>query len=665
MALPASIGDFLASSLTERHDPPAAKTHLFATNMRLQFPIRPPKWLLLSWRRRPEIIGAWLVAFFCTLSVPAVAVAQETNSSPSDNSPVTALRALLDNLSGQTEFLDPDEAFQLNLESAGEGMLVARFHIAKGYYLYRDKMGYVQVDGAAKLGSYTLPPGLAKQDEYFGNVEIYQEEVNVLLPVSVSDLPVPGAATIVLVANYQGCAEKGICYPPIEKTFSMVLPAGITHISRPADSIPLTSTRLAGYLAAAFATGLLLSFTPCVLPLIPILSSVVAGQGRGIRRGRTGALSIAYVLGMAATYTAIGAVAGATGEQLQAYFQNVWTIGAVSFILALMALSLFGLYTVQMPGFLQSRLAARSDRLAGGTLGMIFALGVVSALVVGACVSPLLISILSIAFLNGSPFLGAALMLSVALGMGVILICIGFGAGFLLPRAGPWMESVQRLFGFMLLAVAIYLLGAIPAVPVLLLWAILLIGAAGYIGSRSLLSLSGRRRHLSSGVALVPVAWGLLALVGAVGGKRDILQPVAIGWLQKSDDLSSRSNATQGLRFVRVSGLKELDQHLASARAGDKPVLLDYYADWCTDCVRMKKTTFSDSRVVTALQRFVVLQVDVTDPRLSDSRAVKQRYGVFGPPAILFFDTTGNELSAHRLYGYRTADELLLLVDRI
>ena len=157
----------------------------------------------------------------------------------------------------------------------------------------------------------------------------------------------------------------------------------------------------------------------------------------------------------------------------------------------------------------------------------------------------------------------------------------------------------------------------------------------------------------------------LLALAGAVGGKRAILQPVAIGWLQKSDDLSSRSNATQGLRFVRVSGLKELDQHLASARAGDKPVLLDYYADWCTDCVRMKKTTFSDSRVVTALQRFVVLQVDVTDPRLSDSRAVKQRYGVFGPPAILFFDTTGNELSAHRLYGYRTADELLLLVDRI
>ena len=497
-----------------------------------------------------------MVAFFCALSVPAVAEAQETTSQPSDNSPVTALRALLDNPSGQTEFLDPDEAFQLNLESAGEGMLVARFLIAKGYYLYRDKMGYAQVDGSAKLGSYTLPPGLAKQDDYFGNVEIYEDEVNVLLPVSVNHLPMPGAATIALVATYQGCAEKGICYPPIEKSFSMVLPAGLTQVTQPTDSMPMTSTRLVGYLAAAFATGLLLSFTPCVLPLIPILSSVIAGQGRAIRRGRTGALSIAYVLGMAATYTAIGAVAGATGEQLQAYFQNVWAIGAVSFVLVLMALSLFGLYTVQMPGFLQSRLAARSDRLAGGTLGMIFALGVVSALVVGACVSPLLISILSIAFLKGNPVLGGALMFSVALGMGVILICIGFGAGFLLPRAGPWMESVQRLFGFMLLAVAIYLLGAIPAVPVLLLWAILLIGAAGYIGSRSLLSLSGHRRQLGSGVALVLVAWGVLALVGGVGGKRDILQPVTIGWLQKNNYSSSRSNALRGWSLPRFPGLR-------------------------------------------------------------------------------------------------------------
>jgi thiol:disulfide interchange protein DsbD len=606
-----------------------------------------------------------LIAFFCALCVPAVVTAQETNSPPSDNSPVTALRALLDRASGQTEFLDPDKAFQLSLESAGEGMLVARFLIAKGYYLYRDKMGYTQIDGSAKLGSYSLPPGLAKQDDYFGNVEIYENEVNILLPVSINHLPAPSTATIALVATYQGCAEKGICYPPIKKSFSMVFPTEVMQVTQPTDSTSMTSTRLVGYLAVAFATGILLSFTPCVLPLIPILSSVIAGQGRAIRRGRTGALSITYVLGMAATYTAIGAVAGATGEQLQAYFQNVWAIGTVSLILLLMALSLFGLYTVQMPGFLQSRLAARGDRLAGGTLSMIFALGVVSALVVGACVSPLLISILSIAFLKGNPVLGGALMFSVALGMGVILICIGFGAGFLLPRAGPWMKSVQRLFGFMLLAVAIYLLGAIPAVPVLLLWAILLIGAAGYIGSKSLLSLSGHTRQLGSGVALVLVAWGVLALVGGFGGKRDILQPVTIGWLQEISESSSRSNATHGVIFTQVSGLKELDQHLASAQADDKPVFLDYYADWCTDCVRMKKTTFSDARVVTALQRFVVLEADVTDPRLSDSRAVKQRFNVFGPPAILFFDATGTELKAHRLYGYRTADELLLLIDRI
>jgi thiol:disulfide interchange protein DsbD len=665
MAPPSIIGDFFVYPPKTILQPVGYKDLLFAITMRLPFCIKLIKRALLSWSKQPECINVWLVTFFFGLCAPSVAVAQEENKSPSDNSPVTALRALLDNSSRQAEFLNPDEAFRLKLESAGDGMLVARFLIAKGYYLYRDKMGFTQIDGDAKLGPHSLPPGLAKHDDYFGNVEIYEDEVNVLLPVSVDTQPLPGAATIDLVATYQGCADKGICYPPIEKSFSIALPTGLTQVTQPGSPVLMTYTRLVGYLAAAFATGLLLSFTPCVLPLIPILSSVIAGQGRAIRRGRTGALSIAYVLGMAVTYTAIGAVAGATGEQLQAYFQNVWAIGAVSLILVLMALSLFGLYSVQIPGFLQSRLAARSDRLAGGTLGMIFILGSISALVVGACVSPLLISILSIAFLKGNPVLGGALMFSVALGMGVILICVGFGAAFLLPKAGPWMKSVQRLFGFMLLAVAIYLLGAIPAVPVLLLWAILLIGAAGYIGSKSLSSLSGQTRQVGSGVTLVLVAWGVLALVGGVGGKRDILQPVTIGWLQKNDNSSLKSNSTHRLAFTQVSGLKELDQYLASARADDKPVLLEYYADWCTDCVRMKKTTFSDPRVINALRHFIVLEVDITDPHLADSRAVKQRYNVFGPPAILFFGAMGSELSTHRLYGYRTADELLLLVNRI
>jgi thiol:disulfide interchange protein DsbD len=584
-------------------------------------------------------------------------------------SSVTALSTLLDNLKGQPEFLNPDEAFQLSLENAGEGMLVARFHIAEGYYLYRDKMSYLQIDGTAALGLYTLPPGIAKHDDYFGNVAIYQDEVNVLLPVSANEPLMPDLATIALIANYQGCAEGGICYPPIEKTFNMTLPVGITpantQIVGPTDSVPMKSWPIVGYLAVAFITGLLLSFTPCVLPLIPILSSVIIGQGSEIRRRRTGALSIAYVLGTAATYTAIGAVAGGTGEQLQAYFQNVWAIGAVSFVLVLMALSLFGFYTVQMPGFLQSRLTARGDRFTGGTLSMIFALGALSALVVGACVSPLLISILSIAFLKGDPVLGGALMFFVALGMGVVLICIGFGASFLLPRAGPSMELIQRLFGLMLLVVAIYLLGAIPAVPVLLLWAILLIGTAGYIGFRSLLPPLGRGRYLGRSVAVVLISWGLLALVGGISGNRDILQPLSLIWLSNGDRLSTTSNTTDGPRFIQISELKELDQHLTNAQISNKSVLLNYYADWCTDCIRMKKTTFLDSRIMNALQHFIVLQVDVTEPRLSGARAVKKRYNIFGPPAILFFGITGTKFNVQRLYGYRSADELLLLFDKI
>jgi thiol:disulfide interchange protein DsbD len=603
-----------------------------------------------------------LFGLACMVAIVITLPAAETDP-PASPGVVDELRTLLDGLTGPTEFLHPDDAFRLILEPAGAEMLVARFQIAKRYYLYRDKTSFEQTAGTARLKPYTLPPGTPKQDEYFGDVRVYLQDTDVLLPISATGEPTDGSDTITLVARYQGCAEDGICYPPAQKTLSVAIPgsASLLELSSP----PLTTaTQLIGYLVVAFGAGFLLSFTPCVLPLIPILSSVIAGQqGSSIQRGRSGALAIAYVLGTAVTYTAVGAVAGATGDQLQAYFQNIWAIGAVSLILVLMALSMFGLYTIQMPGFLQSRLVERSKILAGSTITIVFMLGALSALVVGACVSPLLISILSIAILKGDPYLGAALMFSMALGMGVVLTAVGFGAGFLLPQAGPWMKRIKHFFGLMLLGVAIYLLDTIQAVPILLLWAALLLGAGIYLtATQKSPALARGWRYLSKGTSAILIAWGVLAMIGSFSGNREILRPVSISWLEDIGLSPTQSRRALGSEFVRINGLEELDQQLASARSAGKPVLLDYYADWCTDCIRMENSTFRDPRVVAALQRFVRLQIDVTDPNHQDNRAVKRRYGVFGPPAMLFFDQSGNELRTKRLYGYRSADEFLIFL---
>ena len=636
--------------------------------MRLNIHIR-PVWLLhqpLLFSTRK--IDAWVFFLFLLWSIFTVAVADETKTQRAEEPTTKTVRAILDDLERKNRFLDVDEAFQLSLSATNDGILSGQFLIAAGYYLYRDKITFTQIDGTVKLRSYSLPPGRVIHDAYFGDVEIYDKTLLVSLPLSIDNLQTFKPATIALVASYQGCAKRGICYPPVQKTLFMSLPTNEFHESSldaaPVANLPITLGRLIGYLAAAFSAGILLSFTPCVLPLIPILSSVIAGQGRQINHRRTGALSIVYVLGTATTYTAIGAIAGSTGEQLQAYFQNMWAIGTVSLILTLMALSLFGLFTLQMPNFLQTRLVDRGHAITSGTMGMIFGLGVLSALVVGACVSPILISIVTIAILNGNPIFGGALMFSVATGMGVILISVGFGASYILPKVGRWMESVQKVFGLMLLAVSIYLLSAIQAVPILLLWSMLLIGSGIYFGSKSFSSQSHHKRLLSGGFMVILVTWGLLAAIGHLNGERNILQPVSLDSLKKSGLFYLTDKQASGLHFVSVTTLNELDQYLSDARSKNQPVLLDYYADWCTDCIRMEKTTFLDSRVISALKNFVLLQVDVTNPK-SITRVIKQRYNVFGPPAMVFFDNTGLENNTKRIFGYKSANELILLLNRL
>ena len=425
-----------------------------------------------------------------------------------------------------------------------------------------------------------------------------------------------------------------------------------------------------GNAVLGFGAGLLLTFTPCVLPMIPILSSVIVGSGdTHISKLRGGLLSYSYVLGTAVIYAAAGVIAGLSGEQLQSYFQNPWAIGAFSTVLTLLALSLFGFYDLQMPSFIQSPLHHRTHHIKGGSFVGVFILGLVSALIIGACVSPVLISVLGTAMAAKDPVLGAAIMFSLAHGQGAILIAIGVGAGFLLPKAGKWMDNVKYLFGALLLAVAIHLLGFLPQVPVLLLWAALLIVSAVYLGATQNLPADANGwRYLWKGVGTLLLIWGVLALLGGLAGNRDILNPLPWTSLSASTPVMGAPDTTKAEEhlFERVATLQALEDRLAAAKTAGKPVILDYYADWCTDCLRMEKATFADARVRQKLRdRFVLLQADVTDPNAAEGKAIKQRFGVYGPPAMLFFSTQGEELRDLRTYGFRSADEFLALLRKI
>ncbi len=630
---------------------------------------------------------------------PTTGAREPTTTVPSS---LTGLTRAVRTASGQEEeVVDPERAFFLSVEGIDRDNLVAHFDIADCCYLYRDKMRFelAPLDGAAlpaavRLGSYSLPPGKKKTDDWIGETEVYHGAVDVMLRLEGVRGNTPPLA---LRVTYQGCSEKGvtICYPPMIKRFSVKASDGKLALTALSDGLAriaaapgsdttslkrIDTRKFVLSVLAAFGIGLLLTFTPCVLPMIPILSSVIVGStDRHITKLEGGLLSLSYVLGTAVTYTTTGVVAGATGEQLQAYFQNTWTIGIFSALFVLLALSMFGFYELQMPAFIQSFLHAHSSRVharvkhvKGGAFLGIFFMGMLSALVVGACVSPLFISALGVAIANRDPVLGGAIMFSMALGMGVILIAIGVGAGFLLPRAGPWMNRVKQVFGVMLLGVAIYLLGFLPEVPVLLLWAALFIVIAVYMGATETLPKGASGwRYLWKGAGTVVLVWGVLALMGGLAGNRDILNPLPLSLTGGGVGTGPIAGGVAEARlaqplFAPVRTLAELDAQLARARAAGRPAMLDYYATWCTDCVRMEKSTFRDSRVQRVVRSsFVALQADVTDPNDPEARGIKRRFGVYGPPAMLFFDTNGEERRDLRTYGYKSPQDLLNLLDKV
>ena len=604
-------------------------------------------------------------------------------SGQTQSSQISSLQTLKDLLGvadAQSEFLDPKDAYRIELQGQDAETLLARFTIADGYYLYQDKTRFSSQTEGVSIGNVTLPEGKKKTDEYFGEQVVYYHGFDVELPLSRRQ---KAAGDVAVKVKYQGCAEQGICYPPMDKVFTVSLPgiadAQASQVPGPGgrpsstggeeEAIPTIDGGILWPVLLAFAAGLALTFTPCVLPMIPILASIVVGQGGEKSKTRGGQLAIVYVLGTAVTYTAAGVVAGATGDQLQAYFQNPWGIGFVVVILVLLSLSMFGFYDLQVPASMQSKLQARAGRLQGGAVGGVFFMGLISALIVGACVSPVLIAVLGLAIERADPVLGGMIMFSLAMGSGVILVGLGFGVAFLLPRAGPWMDKVKYVFGVMLLGVAIYILGALPEVPVLYLWGALLIVSAVYLGAlQSLPADAGGWRYLWKGLGVFALVWGVLALLGGLTGSRDITRPIDLSGNTLKAGVAPENGLkdenTHGL-FARVSKIEDLDAKLSQARTAGQPVMLDYYADWCVDCVRMENSTFADPEVRRLLRNFMMVQVDVTDPRDPSTNAIKKRYGVYGPPAMLFFNTAGKELKSLRRYGYMTVDVFITHIREI
>jgi thiol:disulfide interchange protein DsbD len=569
----------------------------------------------------------------------------------------------------EEELLPPDAAFRAEVLARDGRTLEARFSPAKGYYLYRDKFSFSLVDApGVQLASVEIPPGKSKDDPFFGKIDVFYEPVAVLIRLQ-REAEVAGP--IKLKAGYQGCNEPvGVCYPPIEKVFEVALPAAVAAPPGAATA-QAEDDRVAGLLksegfwlivASFLGFGLLLAFTPCVLPMIPILSGIVAGQGHRLTKLRGFTLAFAYVLGMAITYAAAGVAAGLSGTMLSAALQNPWVLGMFAALFVLLALSMFGFYELQLPASLQSRLAGTANRLGSGHYAGVFVMGALSAVIVGPCVAAPLAGALLYISQTRDVVLGGAALFAMAIGMGLPLLAVGASAGALLPKAGPWMENVKRFFGVVLLAVAIYTVSpVIPAVVHMLLWAALLIVCAIYLHAIDPLppEASGYRRFWK-GVGVIALLVGVSLLVGALSGGRDVLQPLA-GLRFAGGGVAAGAAQAGHLPFERVRSLAELETRLQAA--GGRYAMLDFYADWCITCKEMERFTFSDPRVQAKLRDAVLLQADVTRNTLEDAALLK-RFNLFGPPAILFFDRQGREVAGVRVVGFQSADDFLATLER-
>ncbi|MEM7467697.1 MAG: protein-disulfide reductase DsbD [Pseudomonadota bacterium] len=589
---------------------------------------------------------------------------------------------------GQVEFLDPEEAFRFVGESKN-GSASLSWDIAPGYYLYKDR--FKLETNPADLGArfVDLPSGEMKEDPEFGRVEIYRDQIDLRAALNPSTT---GTETQELTVTYQGCAEDGICYPPIKKTLTLVADAsGSRGISNKAlgalgDKSPnstlsstnegnigsgsvLSADRLASELsdrsllstvAIFFGFGLLLSFTPCVFPMVPILSGIIVGQKGQVTTAHAFRLSLSYVIAMATTYAIVGVIAGLFGHNLQATFQQPqWIIG-FSLVFVLLALSMFGFYALELPQSWQTKLDQLSRSQTGGSYLGVAVMGVLSAIIVGPCVAPPFAAALLYLSHQGSPLVGGVALFSMAMGMGALLLVAGTAAGKMVPRSGAWMEGVKHFFGVVLLGVAIWFLSRILPGPVTLaLWAALLVISASFLGffNHRTDALAGSASNATGwqtfkkGVGALAMTYGIVLIVGAAMGAHDPLKPLA-------PLVAVNKSQTQALSFASIKSEQDLQSAVATASKAGKMVMLDFYADWCVECKHLEKNTFGNSAVQGALTDVLLLRADVTANDKID-QALLRRFELFGPPAVLFFDESGAENRRFRVLGFLGPEKFL------
>lgn len=591
---------------------------------------------------------------------------------------LSLMALLMSSAHAEDDYLAPEVAFKFSARMADPKTAEVTYAIADGYYMYRERFHFKAE--RATLGEPQIPAGVVKYDQTFKkNVETYHRNVTIRIPVEAT-------SAFTLIAVGQGCADQGLCYPPMEhrvslspdgagsgggllgalaaakgadaaidtpksgdaatSNFSFADPAvlkdsaaGDSDIGRIESS--LKGGKLLVIMPLFLILGLGLSFTPCVLPMVPILSSIIVGEGTQVKRRRAFVLSVAYALGMAIVYTALGIAAGLAGEGLSATLQNAWVLSVFALLMVLMSLSMFGVYQLQLPAAMQTKLSQASDKQSAGKLAGVFVMGAISALIVGPCVAAPLAGALVYISQTRDVVIGGSALFAMAVGMSVPLLLVGISAGALLPRAGAWMESVKRFFGVLMLGVALWMVSSvIPVAAQMIGWAALGIGYGAYLLWHK---SSG---WLSKAAGLVFAVFGLLQMVGVATGGREVLMPLA--------HLTGKQVAHT--EFVKVKSVAELDAALSQTNG--KAALLDFYADWCVSCKEMEKLTFPDPRVQARFADMVLLQIDVTANNANDTAMLK-RFNLFGPPGIILFDRQGKEIAGGRVIGYQNADKFV------